>query len=776
MKSRSMFHLVSLLVMLFSLLGSAATPIPVSANIPAGLTASDWGQILALLTPAQQAYIKASNSGADDNFGKVALDGDTLVVGASGESSNATGINGNQLDNSASSAGAVYVFVRSGNTWSQQAYIKASNTDANDYFGSSIAIAGDTIVVGAYGEDSNATGINGNETNNSVATSGAVYVFTRTGSTWSQQAYIKASNTNANDWFGGSVSISGDTLVVGARGEDSHAFGVNGDQTSNINPDSGAAYVFTRTGSTWSQQAYIKASNGGGFDYFGLPVVISGDTLVVGAFSEDSNATGVNGNQTNDSSPDSGAAYVFTRTGSIWSQQAYLKASNTDTGDRFGNSLAISGDTLVVGAWQEDSNATGINGNQGGNSATDSGAAYVFTRAGSNWSQQAYIKASNTEIYDYFGMPIALSGDILLIGSNEDSNAIGVNGNQADNSADGSGAAYVFQRTGATWNQNAYIKASNTEAGDSFGSSIALSGNTLVVGADWESSNATGVNGNQADNSESASGAAYVFVLPRTVTFDANGGSGSMSNQSASTPTALTANTFTRDGYSFSGWNTATNGSGTAYANGATYDFSADVTLYAQWTAWTATFSDVPLDYWAWKYIESLYDSGITGGCSTNPLSYCPTQAVTRAQMAVFLLRGIHGASYTPPAVGASTGFTDVAVDYWAAAWIKQLAAEGITGGCGNGIYCPDNTVTRDQMAIFLLRAEHGSTYTPPDVNGSTGFTDVASDYWAAAWIKQLAAEAITGGCGGGNYCPASPVTRDQMAVFLQRTFSLPLP
>ncbi|HNA90010.1 MAG TPA: FG-GAP repeat protein, partial [Anaerolineales bacterium] len=192
MKSRSMFHLVSLLVMLFSLLGSAATPIPVSANIPAGLTASDWGQILALLTPAQQAYIKASNSGADDNFGKVALDGDTLVVGASGESSNATGINGNQLDNSASSAGAVYVFVRSGNTWSQQAYIKASNTDANDYFGSSIAIAGDTIVVGAYGEDSNATGINGNETNNSAATSGAVYVFTRTGSTWSQQAYIKA--------------------------------------------------------------------------------------------------------------------------------------------------------------------------------------------------------------------------------------------------------------------------------------------------------------------------------------------------------------------------------------------------------------------------------------------------------------------------------------------------------------------------------------------------------------------------------------------------------
>ncbi|HNO32298.1 MAG TPA: S-layer homology domain-containing protein, partial [Anaerolineales bacterium] len=183
-----------------------------------------------------------------------------------------------------------------------------------------------------------------------------------------------------------------------------------------------------------------------------------------------------------------------------------------------------------------------------------------------------------------------------------------------------------------------------------------------------------------------------------------------------------------------------------------------------------------PLDYWAWKYIESLYDSGITGGCSTNPLSYCPTQAVTRAQMAVFLLKGIHGSSYAPPAVNGNTGFNDVASDYWAAAWIKQLAAEGITGGCGVGIYCPDNTVTRDQMAVFLLKAKYGSSYAPPAVNGDTGFTDVPSDYWAAAWIKQLAAEAITGGCGSGVYCPDNPVTRDQMAVFLQRTFNLPLP
>ena len=259
-----------------------------------------------------------------------------------------------------------------------------------------------------------------------------------------------------------------------------------------------------------------------------------------------------------------------------------------------------------------------------------------------------------------------------------------------------------------------------------------------------------------------------------TVTFNANGGSGSMSAQTASLPTALTSNAFTRPGYSFSGWNTVVDGSGTAYANGANYDFTADLTLYAQWTL-SPTFMDVPANYWAWQYIESLYSAGITGGCSTNPLNYCPTQAVTRAQMAVFLLRGIHGSAYTPPAVNGSTGFSDVASDHWAAAWIKQLAAEGITGGCGAGIYCPENTVTRDQMAVFLLKAEHGSAYVPPAVT-DTGFTDVPADYWAAAWIKQLAAEAITGGCGGGNYCPANPVTRDQMAVFLQRTFNLPLP
>jgi hypothetical protein len=187
----------------------------------------------------------------------------------------------------------------------------------------------------------------------------------------------------------------------------------------------------------------------------------------------------------------------------------------------------------------------------------------------------------------------------------------------------------------------------------------------------------------------------------------------------------------------------------------------------------TGTFLDVPKAHWAWPSIEQIYAAGITGGCGTTPLHYCSEASVTRAQMAIFLERGIHGGSYSPPAVGSSTGFRDVPVNYWAAAWIKQLAAEGITSGCGGGNYCPESPVTRAQMAVFLLRAKYGADYAPPAVDSSTGFRDVPVDYWAAAWIKQLEAEGITGGCAANLYCPESPVTRAEMAVFLVRTFDL---
>jgi uncharacterized repeat protein (TIGR01451 family) len=186
------------------------------------------------------------------------------------------------------------------------------------------------------------------------------------------------------------------------------------------------------------------------------------------------------------------------------------------------------------------------------------------------------------------------------------------------------------------------------------------------------------------------------------------------------------------------------------------------------------TFDDVPPTAFAWAQIESVYAAGITGGCTSNPLNYCPSNAVTRAQMAVFLLRGVHGSGYTPPAA-TGTVFADVPANSFAAAWIEQLIAEGITSGCSGGNYCPNGLVTRAQMAVFLLRAKYTSAYTPPPATG-TAFTDVPLGSFAAAWIEQLVAEGITSGCGNGNYCPNNAVSRAQMAVFLQRTFNLPLP
>jgi len=274
-------------------------------------------------------------------------------------------------------------------TTHQEAYFKASNLGVSRAFGYSVALSADgaTFAVGAYMERSNATGVNGKRARNISDLSGAVYVFTRTDSVWSQQAYIKASNTGEGDLFGTSVTLSADggTLAVGAESEDSNATGVNGNQADNSASDSGAVYVFTRTGSAWSQQAYVKASNTGAVDTFGRSVALSGDgsTLAVGADSEDSNASGINGNQADNTREGSGAVYVFTRTGSVWSQQAYVKASNTGAGDWFGHSVALSadGETFAAGAYAEASNASGINGNQTADNAEElTGAAYAFAR------------------------------------------------------------------------------------------------------------------------------------------------------------------------------------------------------------------------------------------------------------------------------------------------------------------------------------------------------------------------------------------------------------
>jgi hypothetical protein len=516
----------------------------------------------------QTAYIKASNANAYDHFGcgggnqghtgnsvAVSSDGSTMAIGAPFESGGATGVNGNQNDNSTYASGAVYVFTRQGDSWTQQAYVKASNPGQSDHFGSSVALSrdGNTMAVSAYWEASAATGVDGNQNDNSIPQAGAVYVFTRTGSTWTQQAYIKASNTGRagegdtfgdGDQFGFSLALSGDgnTLAAGAITEDSGAQQINGNQNDDAAQSAGAVYVFARTGRTWAQQAYLKTAHDEAGDLFGFSVALSfdGNTLAAAAFDEDGGGRGINPAH-NNLSANSGALYVFTRRNGNWNQQAYIKASRGETSDGFGFATAISedGNTVAVGAGDEACLTPGVDPPGCADDAPPGrganiwvGAAYVFARNGTTWTEQAFLKASNARPYSSFGVRLALSGDgntLAVTAALEDSAGQGVRPpmiqqflqpaylnpwREQRNQAEESGAVYLFTRSGSTWTAGAFVKGSNTEAGDEFGSSVALSGNgrIMVVAAHNEDSAASGVNGNQADNSADDSGAAYVFA------------------------------------------------------------------------------------------------------------------------------------------------------------------------------------------------------------------------------------------------------------------------
>jgi hypothetical protein len=459
-----------------------------------------------------QAYVKPSNTTTFPqlhSFGQsVALDGDTLVVGAA-DPSCATGVNGDQLNTGCVNAGAVYVFIRAGETWSQQAYLKASNTHAGDNFGASVSLNGDTLAVGAP-----------NNANSGFLQAGAVYVFTRTGSTWSQQAYVSNPNSGSDPaftHFGQAVALSGNTLAVGS--------------TANT------AFILTRSNDVWTLEGQVNPSNlqfaplDQGRISFGSSVALDGDTLAVGAMNEFSCGIGVNGDQMSNTCTSAGAVYVFTRTAGVWSQQAYVKASNTDAGDLFGESVVLNGNTLIVGAIGESSCTTGIGGNQADNGCPGAGAVYTFTRTNSVWSQSAYVKAippSSQSVGKPFGSRVAFDGTTLAVSAGDNNCATGFNPSSvSSNDCIASDAVYLFSRSAVSWAQEAYVKASNTDAYDFFGDlGLAIAGNTLVVGATSEDSCATGVNGNQTDNncgpSPNAdpqtnralygSGAVYVYV------------------------------------------------------------------------------------------------------------------------------------------------------------------------------------------------------------------------------------------------------------------------
>lgn len=428
-------------------------------------------------TIEQQAYLKAST--ASSRFGgSVAVDGDTIVVGAPLEDA---------------FAGAVHVFVRDGGAWSHQARLVPDAPGAQ--FGHAVDVSGDTVVVGDFDR----------------GTGGAAVVFVRSGTSWIQQAAIEPPDADASDLFGNDVAIDGDTLVVGAPNEDSNGTGTADDTAT----DSGAAFVFTRSGTTWSLQAHLKPTVVGAGDWFGTAVDLDGDTIVVGSPFEDSDGTSAS----NDLARQSGAAHVFTRSGTAWAQQALLKASNVgdadDTdiaGDEFGTSVAVHGDTVVVGAPKEDSDGV-VPDAASDESASDAGAAYVFARSGTTWSEQAYLKASDVDAGDEFGVSVAVHGDTVVVGArSEDSGATGVDGDDADDAALGAGSAYLYARSGATWSRRAYLKASNTGAQDAFGHAVALDAASVVVGANLEDSAARGVDGDEDDDSASGAGAVYVFA------------------------------------------------------------------------------------------------------------------------------------------------------------------------------------------------------------------------------------------------------------------------
>jgi len=412
------------------------------------ITINDTSGATSWSSPSSDAKLLASDAQASDNFGisvSISNDGDIAIVGADYE------------DTYGTSAGAAYIYYKSGGTWSQQAKIQASNPGSYDNFGHSVSIDndGNTVIVGAYSED---TGAND---------SGAAYIFTRSGTSWSQQALLKASDKAQDDYFGTSVSISGDgdTVIVSSKLEDPIG-------TSVANQDAGSAYIFTRS-TGWTQQAKIQASDAQGGDTFAQSVDISndGDTVIVGAYNEDTVAT------------DAGSAYIFTRSGTSWSQQAKIQASNAGSSDRFGQSVSIDsdGDTVVVGAAFED---TG-----GGNT----GSAYIFTRSGTSWSQQAQIQPYDVDGGDYFGRSVSISGD---------GDTVIASSYVEDTGFNNAGSVYIFTRSGTTWTQQSKIQAYDAQSNGLFGQNVDISndGNSAIIGA--SSTNSGSVSG---------AGAAYIY-------------------------------------------------------------------------------------------------------------------------------------------------------------------------------------------------------------------------------------------------------------------------
>jgi len=368
---------------------------------------------------ASQAKIIANDAEESDYFGSVSISGDYAIVGAWGEGTGGTW------------AGAAYIYHRTAlNTWDTGTKIMADNAGERDYFGSSVSISGDYAIVGAYSEDTGGSD------------AGAAYIFYRDGATWSQQAKIWAGYPDDIDWFGYSVSISGDYAIAGAPLEDT------------VGSEDGAAYIFHRdNGVEWRQATQIVADDAEARDNFGISVSISGDYAIVGASAEDTGGS------------DAGAAYIFHRDGEWWPQQAKIMAPDAQASDYFGIPVSISGDYAIVGSKGEDT---------GGSAA---GAAYIFHRSGENtWDTGTKVMASDAAADDNFGRSVSISGPYAIVGADKE-----------DTRGLDAGAAYLYSRTGEnTWDTGTKIMADDAAADDNFGSSVSIFGYYAIVGANHE--------------------------------------------------------------------------------------------------------------------------------------------------------------------------------------------------------------------------------------------------------------------------------------------------
>lgn len=454
-------------------------------------------------------YLKAADLRDGDQFGwTVALsaDGSVLAVGVPNENGSGSGVNPIR-DNAAPGAGAVYIYRREGVGWSAPVYIKASNVSAWDLFGRSVALSddGNVLAVGNYREDGSGSGVNP-AFDDALNNTGAAYVYRYSAGQWQEPAYINAPNPSADDRMGNSLALSGDgnTLIVSTVFEDGDGVGVN-PAVNELTPDAGALYVYRYDGSAWHFSDYLKASNPSNWDNFGTGVAISSDgqVIAVGANKED----GSTGN--------SGAAYVFRLEGGTWQGPVYIKASNSDSGDQFGDSVSLNGDgsVLVVGAVLESGSGAGVDPAHD-NDLAGAGAAYVYRYDGSNWAQSSYLKASNPGSGDEFGSSVQLNreGTLLLVGSPlEDGGSVGLNPVDDDGAVD-AGAVYAYHYRAGNWSVPQYVKASNTAAGERFGWAVAMSadGNTVAIGAVNEKGAGTGMNPSE-DKSAVGAGAVYLY-------------------------------------------------------------------------------------------------------------------------------------------------------------------------------------------------------------------------------------------------------------------------